>query len=158
MSRGLSWLSTLALLVGSTVGCGLDVQGQAGTNPPPAGDGGVSSAASSDAAAGNEDARDAANGDAVAPDAAVADAGAADTLAPEACVPTTCTAQKYSCGTAPDGCGGTLSCGQCTGFDTCGGGGLMNVCGCTPSQCGDEDCGLVPDGCGGQNYCTSGCS
>jgi hypothetical protein len=33
------------------------------------------------------------------------------TAAP-ACVPTTCTAQAKTCGTIPDGCGGTLTCGN----------------------------------------------
>jgi hypothetical protein len=33
------------------------------------------------------------------------------------CVPTTCAAQKITCGSAPDGCGGTLDCGTCTVAD-----------------------------------------
>ena len=36
------------------------------------------------------------------------------------CAPTTCAAHGWNCGTAPDGCGGTLNCGTCaTGF-VCG--------------------------------------
>jgi hypothetical protein len=67
-----------------------------------------------------------------------------------------------NCGTVSDGCGGTISClpeGQtaCPGAangDTCGGGGVPNVCGCTPApMCGDRECGQVANGCGG----TSGC-
>src|SRR5678815_4499121 len=34
-----------------------------------------------------------------------------------------------NCGTIPDGCGGTLTCGSCTAPATCGGGGVANVCG-----------------------------
>ncbi|TMB57148.1 MAG: hypothetical protein E6J56_05250, partial [Deltaproteobacteria bacterium] len=48
---------------------------------------------------------------------------------PAPCVPTTCAAQAKNCGTIPDGCGGTLTCGVCTAPQTCGGGGVANVCG-----------------------------
>jgi hypothetical protein len=164
MARAPSRLLGSALLLVSAAGCGLSAQGQAGTNPPPGDDAGVSS----DATAGGDGASDDASGHAAAPDGAAPDGApadgaandgaAADNVAPDACVPTTCTALNINCGTAADGCGGTLSCGQCSGNDTCGGAGQTNVCGCTPSECGDEDCGLVPNGCGGQNYCTSGCA
>jgi hypothetical protein len=46
-----------------------------------------------------------------------------------ACVPKTCAALGFNCGTASDGCGGTLSCGSCAMPETCGGGGTANVCG-----------------------------
>jgi Protein of unknown function (DUF1565) len=46
-----------------------------------------------------------------------------------ACKPTTCAAQGKNCGTIPDGCGGTLTCGTCTSPATCGGTGTANVCG-----------------------------
>ncbi|HTN92679.1 MAG TPA: calcium-binding EGF-like domain-containing protein [Sorangium sp.] len=36
-----------------------------------------------------------------------------------ACVPTTCAAQGATCGTIPDGCGGTLTCGSCAAGSTC---------------------------------------
>jgi len=49
--------------------------------------------------------------------------------APAPCTPTTCAAQGKNCGTIPDGCGGTLTCGVCTAPQTCGGGGVANVCG-----------------------------
>src|SRR5437667_12666269 len=49
--------------------------------------------------------------------------------APAPCTPTTCAAQGKNCGTIPDGCGGTLTCGVCTAPLTCGGGGVANVCG-----------------------------
>ncbi len=35
------------------------------------------------------------------------------------CTPTTCVAAGKNCGSIPDGCGGTLSCGTCTGGQTC---------------------------------------
>ena len=45
------------------------------------------------------------------------------------CQPATCAAQGLSCGTIPDGCGGTVDCGTCSAVQTCGGGGTANVCG-----------------------------
>jgi hypothetical protein len=46
------------------------------------------------------------------------------------CVATTCAAQGKNCGSIADGCGGTLPCGTCTIVpETCGGGGVANVCG-----------------------------
>lgn len=51
--------------------------------------------------------------------AAVSDA-AVVTVTKPVCVPTTCSAQKVSCGTIPDGCRGTLDCGPCsTGGSIC---------------------------------------
>jgi len=52
---------------------------------------------------------------------------------------------------ASDHCSGGLCCvADCTAPQTCGGGGVVGECGCTPmTQCpaGDE-CGTVPNGCG----------
>lgn len=48
---------------------------------------------------------------------------------PSCCVPTTCVAEGATCGTIPDGCGGTLSCGTCTLPLTCGGANIPNQCG-----------------------------
>ena len=73
-----------------------------------------------------------------------------------ACVPTTCAAQGKNCGTIGDGCGGTLSCGMCSGSQTCGGGGTANVCGCTPTvSCASagKNCGTIGDGCGNTLNC-----
>ena len=39
-----------------------------------------------------------------------------------------CSAQGKNCGSIPDGCGATLSCGGCSAPQTCGGG-IANVCG-----------------------------
>ncbi len=60
-----------------------------------------------------------------------------------------------NCGTAPNGCGGTMGCGNCTAPQTCGGGGTANHCGCTPiSACGvGQTCGTIPDSCGGLLSC-----
>ncbi len=62
------------------------------------------------------------------------------------CCTPDCTGKE--CG--DDGCGG--SCGTCTAPQTCGGGGTVNVCGCTPrTTCpAGDNCGSVPDGCGGR--------
>src|SRR5438093_2290232 len=74
--------------------------------------------------------------------------GKAKPLFGTCCTPTTCRA-GVDCGTIPDGnCTGfTLNCGNtCTGFNTCGGGGVSNQCGCTPN-CANKNCG--DNGCGG---------
>ncbi|WP_375758506.1 hypothetical protein [Corallococcus exercitus] len=72
------------------------------------------------------------------------------------CTPKTCVELGATCGSVPDECGGTLSCGSCTSPLTCGGGGTANVCGCsaeTDSQfCSRQgkNCGAVTgtDNCG----------
>jgi hypothetical protein len=73
------------------------------------------------------------------------------------CTPTTCAAAGATCGTIPDGCGGTLSCGPCTAPQTCGGGGIANVCGCTPTTCAAQGatCGTISNTCGGTLPCGS---
>lgn len=40
------------------------------------------------------------------------------------CVPATCAALGFKCGTSPDGCGGTLNCGSCKHRQSC----VTNVC------------------------------
>jgi hypothetical protein len=61
----------------------------------------------------------------------------------------------FSCGPADDGCGGTLDCGPCLGFDTCGGGGIPGTCGCRKKTCEGlgYNCGVVSDGCSGVLDC-----
>jgi hypothetical protein len=73
------------------------------------------------------------------------------------CTPTTCAAQGDNCGTIADGCGGSLNCGSCPGYQTCGGGGAANVCGCTATTCAAQgkNCGSIADGCGGTLSCGS---
>lgn len=88
--------------------------------------------------------------------------GAGTTTSSEAssssgCVMQSCQALGLDCGQAPDGCGGTLDCGACSGNQTCGGGcsSAPNVCGCCPKTCADQgfECGKGPDGCGGVLDC-----
>ena len=76
-----------------------------------------------------------------------------------ACTPvdaTTACANK--CGTLEDGCGSTIECGGCTGAETCGGGGVENVCDvgeCIPVERCDAafECGSQSDGCDGRIQC-----
>ncbi len=75
---------------------------------------------------------------------------------PDTCTPTTCIEQGKNCGTISDGCGGSLDCGTCAPSETCGGGGVANVCGvCTPTSCAAQgkNCGTISDGCGGTLDC-----
>ena len=62
------------------------------------------------------------------------------------CVPTTCEALGLICGTAPDGCGGTLQCGECQNQEAT----------CCSGQCvfTDQD----PENCGAcGNVCEFNC-
>lgn len=47
----------------------------------------------------------------------------------------------------------------CEGYESCGGGGEPNVCGCTPKTCASEAmmCGTLDDGCGGEVQCDQFC-
>jgi hypothetical protein len=79
----------------------------------------------------------------------------------EACVPETCEQLGFNCGTASDGCGGELQCGVCVAPASCGGWGLVNMCGdpcsgvrTTCAQLGIS-CGFAGDGCGGTLDCGS---
>lgn len=68
---------------------------------------------------------------------------------------TICAAQGKNCDSIPDGCGGTVDCGTCSAPQTCGGGGVANVCGCSTTTCAAQNavCGTVSDGCGGTLNC-----
>ncbi len=57
----------------------------------------------------------------------------ADLVPVSACTPTSCQLQGRNCGTIPDGCGGTLFCGSCSAGTSCGGGGIIGVCGSSPA-------------------------
>lgn len=99
-------------------------------------------------------ARDGGAPDSGIPDSGAPDSGRSDSAAPDggcgaACCPTTCAALGADCGSIPDGCGGVLACGVCSGPDVCSGG----SCVCPPATCGAEDCASVPDGCGGTLAC-----
>jgi hypothetical protein len=56
-------------------------------------------------------------------------------------------------------CGNSVHCGDCSGVDSCGGGGTANVCGCTsdPNSCTNQGvyCGGVTDNCGNYVACGS---
>jgi hypothetical protein len=91
------------------------------------------------------------------------------------CTPKTCQTAGYQCGSHSDGCGGTLSCGNCNGSGCCTvagacaagtastacgeGGGTCRVCaGATPT-CGTVNavtscyCTKSPNSCGVSQYC-----
>jgi YD repeat-containing protein len=68
------------------------------------------------------------------------------------CTPASCGALGKNYGAITDGCGAALDCGSCTLPETCGGGGVANVCGqpaCTPASCAalGKNCGAITDGC-----------
>jgi len=73
-------------------------------------------------------------------------------------MPKSCAQLGAQCGLALDGCGNTISCGQCDAGFSCGAGGVSNVCGpgtCTPRTHCDAgmQCGDTLDGCGGLLTC-----
>jgi len=84
------------------------------------------------------------------------DLAACNAATPPACVPTSCVALGYTCGTAADGCGGVLQCGPCPAGEYCGGAGQPYQCGvvdggsCASRSCADQgiQCGPTDDGCG----------
>jgi hypothetical protein len=76
----------------------------------------------------------------------------------------TCVSQNIECGPAGDGCGKSLSCGECKNGLTCGGGGINGKCGsleagptCQPLTCEAQSigCGPAGDGCGNEIQCGS---
>lgn len=87
----------------------------------------------------------------------------------ETCVggpPTTCqcvpeskavTCSKVDCGTVKNNCGQTVDCGttKCLAPQSCGGGGVANMCGCTPLKhiCDGSSCGTFTDSCGNPYSC-----
>src|SRR5262249_4005759 len=54
---------------------------------------------------------------------------------PPTCTPTTCGALGYTCGSWPDGCGGTITCGTCPAGKYCSAGACVGSP-CTPTTCG----------------------
>ncbi|MGH7437485.1 MAG: hypothetical protein ACRENE_17550, partial [Polyangiaceae bacterium] len=74
------------------------------------------------------------------------------------CVGKTCAQLGNPCGQQSDGCGNLITCSSCPAGQTCGGGGVANVCGgfdagtCTPVTCASMPvgtCGQQANGCGG---------
>ncbi|AKU98195.1 Tryptophan synthase alpha chain [Labilithrix luteola] len=75
---------------------------------------------------------------------------------PTTCKAKTCAEQGVECGQAGDGCGNVITCPDCTGGMTCGGGGMPSKCGspaCTKKTCAAGQCGKMGDGCGGTLDC-----
>ncbi|HVJ14672.1 MAG TPA: hypothetical protein VM686_04500 [Polyangiaceae bacterium] len=70
---------------------------------------------------------------------------------PPQCTPQACAAG--SCGTLPDGCGGTQEC-TCAAGEICNGN-SCEVPGCTKTSCAAQnaECGVIADGCGGVIDC-----
>jgi hypothetical protein len=73
------------------------------------------------------------------------------------CSPAIC--QPLQCGLIMDPCAGSIDCGMnCPSGETCGGGGMNNVCGCMNEKyCFGRDCGTIPNGCGGVTLCGTSC-
>ncbi|MBI5533184.1 MAG: hypothetical protein HY898_10735 [Deltaproteobacteria bacterium] len=96
------------------------------------------------------------------PDGGVAGSdGSSDSANPDGkpCGVESCTKLGATCGKAPDGCGGVVSCGDCPSGSTCGGGG-PNKCGigsCKAKTCAElgASCGTVSDGCSATLDCGS---
>lgn len=96
------------------------------------------------------------DGEGECPPGQVCDVGAGLCVV-DACDPLTCEQFGWNCGSASDGCGGTLECGTCVAPERCGDGGAPNYCGCIPDQtCAGIACGEVDDGCGNILRC-GGC-
>jgi len=77
----------------------------------------------------------------------------------QTCTPVTSCPAGDNCGTIPNGCGGTLSCGICNAPQTCGGGGSANVCG--PATCTISGTQYLPGTANPANacqFCTPGAS
>ncbi|MBI2391117.1 MAG: hypothetical protein HYV09_16110 [Deltaproteobacteria bacterium] len=74
---------------------------------------------------------------------------------PPTCTKRTCAEQGIECGSAPDGCGGTLTCGTCPSGMVCGTGGKCAGTSCTPTTCAalGVECGSWSNGCGGILTC-----
>ncbi|HTY44297.1 MAG TPA: C1 family peptidase [Patescibacteria group bacterium] len=73
------------------------------------------------------------------------------------CIPATCSSLGKTCGSASDGCGGSLSCGSCAAGKTCNSTGQC-VCApnCAGKNCGDNGCGGSCGTCASGQTCTNG--
>jgi hypothetical protein len=80
-------------------------------------------------------------------------------VSPPSCTPLSCSAQGITCGSAGDGCGGTLTCGSCPTGQACVAGQCTthDAGSCTPLTCSAQGitCGLAGDGCGNSISCGS---
>ncbi len=73
----------------------------------------------------------------------------------DCCVPATCAQRGASCGSISDGCGGTLSCGNCPTTGTSTYACENNQCVCIPQTSCAGKCGPQANGCGGVFNCVS---
>jgi hypothetical protein len=65
-----------------------------------------------------------------------------------------CRGTDRTCGTAPDGCGGTIDCGVCAAGETCSSSTGPGVCNCVPQDpCAGKVCGPAVDNCGAAASC-----
>jgi hypothetical protein len=79
----------------------------------------------------------------------------------DACEHNTCAHENATCGTYPDWCGGTISCGDCGAGLTCNAGTCGPPPACVPRTCSQRNaqCGATDDGCGNPldcGTCTNG--
>jgi hypothetical protein len=78
------------------------------------------------------------------------------TTPPSCCAPYVCpTTAGGECGIEHHNCGSPKSCPCVAPYETCGGGGVANQCGCTPETSCVGKSGTVEDGCGGTYVCAS---
>jgi hypothetical protein len=82
------------------------------------------------------------------------DLGACAVPVPPVCTPNSCSGLGLQCGSASDGCGNTISCGNCPAGDICSNG-TCEPTGCTPATAcpANIHCGQWGDGCGGLINC-----
>jgi hypothetical protein len=94
---------------------------------------------------------------AMAADSTMADSGGSsdakmgsDAIADSGCVADASATCAGLCGLVLDACNKIVNCGGCQSPDTCGGGGVQNMCGCTSNPkmttCAGK-CGMVLDNC-----------
>jgi len=130
--------STVLLLAAVVVaGCSGSDDTAANAYPSPKKDGGADGQTGGQGGAAGSDSADASDG--------------------QACAPKSCAQLGASCGTAPDQCGGVVSCGACPSGQVCGGAGV-NKCGtnaCTAKSCAQlgASCGWLSDQCGSAVDC-----
>ncbi|HSN81377.1 MAG TPA: hypothetical protein VLS88_02260 [Polyangiales bacterium] len=64
----------------------------------------------------------------------------------------TATGFEVECGSLPDGCDGSIQCGECPAGTECGANGQKFACGCAENSCasfeGGAECGSIPARCG----------
>lgn len=119
---------------GSTSNAGTTTAAAAPTTGAQPGDAETTESASTGAAGSTTDAPTASTGTTTGSTTDASTSGVLRPDLPPPCEPLTCMEIEKNCGDIPDGCGGELACGECEEPDSCGGGGVDNVCGhpCVP--------------------------